>query len=165
MSRPIEQRLRSAHPAAAVFAALTDESYLRARLDRMGGKDSKLTGYAVDGGTTRYTLHQTVEAQYLPSAARAVIPGNLVIERTERWSADGNGVYLGATEASVPGMPGSVRGTTRLSGQDGSELVFTGSVMVSLPLVGGKLESLIVDQLGRLLRAEATFTERWLSTG
>ena len=164
MPRPIEHRTSSTHPAARVFATLTDEAFLRARLADIGGKNSELTSFSRDGGTTRYRLRQTVDAQHIPSVARAVIRGDLVIERTESWAASG-GQYDGTIEASVPGTPASVRAVTSLLDRaEGSELLLTGTVKVGVPIVGGKLESLIVEQLIDLLRAEGRFTQRWLDS-
>lgn len=166
MPRPIEHTASSSYPAAEVYAAITDEEFLRARLAELGGKSSELTSYSTGADGTRYTLRQTIDAERLPSVARKVVRGDLVIERTESWSASaGNGEYSGTVEAAVPGTPGTVRGTTRLTEHpSGSELRMTGSVKVGVPLVGGKLEELIVEQLGRLLRAEAAFTQRWLES-
>jgi hypothetical protein len=164
MPRPIEHRASSSYPAAEVYAAITGEEFLRARLAELGGKQSELTSYSSGAGGTRYTLRQAIDAEHLPSVARKVVRGDLVIERTESWNAD-NGEYSGTIEAAVPGTPGSVHGTTRLTASpSGSELLMTGSVKVGVPLIGGKLEELIVEQLGRLLRAEATFTDRWLES-
>jgi hypothetical protein len=164
MPRPIEHRAGSTYPAAQVYAAFTDEAFLRERLAELGGKKSELTSFSTEGDTTRYTLRQTVDAADLPSVARKVVRGDLVIERTEAWSASGER-YAGDIQAHVPGTPASVHGTMLLTDTaDGSELVLGGSVKVGVPLIGGKLEDMIVDQLGRLLRAEAKFTQRWLES-
>lgn len=164
MPRPIEHRTSSTYPAAQVYAALTDEEFLRSRLKRLGGKQSELTSFSNAGDATRYSLRQTVDAERIPSVARAVIRGDLVIERAESWTK-GDGEYGGTVEASVPGTPGSVHAVTSLlDTPDGSELVLTGTVKVGVPFVGGKLEDLIVGQLNDLLGAEGQFTQRWLET-
>lgn len=168
MPRPIEHRTSSPYSAARVYAALTDEEFLRARLKRLGGKHSELTSFytesSTQGGATRYSLRQTVDAQRLPSIARSVIGGDLVIERIESWTGNG-GEYDGTVEASVLGAPGSVQAATSLLDTGGgSELVLTGTVRVAVPLVGGKLEDLIVEQLIALLNAEGEFTQHWLET-
>lgn len=164
MPRPIEHRNGSTYPVDRVYAALTDQAFLRARLRRLGGKSSELSSFSIEGGTTLYTLRQTVDAEHLPSLARRVIRGDLVIERTESWTVVG-GQYDGTVEGAVPGTPASVRGvTTLLDTEIGSEMVLTGTVKVSMPLVGGKLEELIVDQLVELLGAEGRFTQSWLES-
>lgn len=147
-----------------MFAALTDEAFLRARLERLGGKRSELTSFTGDGDRTLYSLRQTVDAERLPSVARKVIRGDLEIERTETWT-DNGGRYAGTVEAAVPNTPASVLGVTSLLDRDdGSELLFNCTVKVSLPLIGGRLEEMIVDQLTALLRAEGRFTQSWLES-
>lgn len=164
MPRPIEHRTRSSYPAAQVFAALTDEEFLRERLRRLGGKRSELASYTTSGGTTRYALRQTIDAQHVPSVARTVIRGDLVIERVESWTGE-NGQYDGTVDAHVPHTPGSARAVTSLLDvDDGSELLFTGTVKVSVPLVGGRIEEMIVQQLTDLLDAEGEFTQHWLES-
>jgi len=164
MPRPVEHRTSSPHSAARVYATLTDEEFLRARLKRLGGKRSELTSFSTVNGAIRYSLRQTVDAEQIPSVARVIVRGDLVIERTESW-AGSDGKYGGTVEASVPGTPGSVGAVTSLvDTASGSELVFTGTVKVEVPLVGGKLEDLIVKQLTALLRAEGQFIQDWLET-
>src|SRR5829696_1867865 len=113
MPRPIEHRTRSTFPAAKVFAVLTDEAFLRARLQRLGGKRSELTSFSSSGGLTRYSMRQTLDAEHIPSMVRTVIRGDLVIERIESWTED-SGQYAGTVEASVHSTPGSVSGVTTL---------------------------------------------------
>jgi hypothetical protein len=162
MPRPIEHRTSSSYSAARVYAVLTDEEFLRARLKQLGGKRSELTAFSPANGGIRYSLRQIIDAEHIPSVARALIRGDLVIERTESWTG-GDGEYGGTVEASVPGAPGSVDAVTSLlDTAGGSELVLAGTVKIDMPLVGGKLEDLIVKQLTALLRAEAQFTQDWL---
>ena len=164
MPRPIQHRTDSLYSAARVYATLTDEQFLRARLKRLGGERSELTAFSALDGATRYSLRQTVDAEHIPPVARAIIRGDLVIERTESWKGSG-GEYGGTVAASVPGVPGSVDAVTSLfDASGGSELVFDGTVKVDVPFVGGKLEDLIVKQLTALLGAEARFTQDWLRT-
>jgi Protein of unknown function (DUF2505) len=164
MPRPIEHHTNSPYPAARVYAALTDEEFLRARLKRLGGKRSELASFSTVGGATRYSLRQMIDAEHIPSVARSVVRGDLVIERTESWTRN-NSEYDGTVDASIPGTPGSVHAVTSLLDTgSGSELILTGTVKVRVPFVGGKLEDLIVKQLTALLRAEGQFTQHWLET-
>jgi hypothetical protein len=164
MARPIEHRTTTTHPAARVFAALTSEDFLRARLRRLGGKSAELTSFTSQNGITRYVMRQTVDAEHIPPVARTVLRGDLVIARTEEWTSQ-HGLFDGMIEATVPGSPASARGVTSLLDTGtGSELLVTATVKVSIPLVGGKIEALVADQLVSLLRAEGEFTQRWLES-
>ena len=45
----------------------------------------------------------------------------------------------------------------------GSELVIRADVVVRVPLLGGKIEAVIADQVQQLLAAETAFTLEWLA--
>jgi hypothetical protein len=61
----------------------------------------------------------------------------------------------GTVEVVIPGKPGQMTGTISLreSGGTTTETVQM-DVKVNIPLVGGKIESLIADLLRKALRAE-----------
>ncbi|GAA4001703.1 DUF2505 domain-containing protein [Allokutzneria multivorans] len=150
-------------PAPALLAALTDADYLRARLAAVGGGKAELLSHESTDGESKAVLKQGVPADKLPSFVRTLINGDLVIERTERWRAAGEGA-VGTVVASVPGAPASINCSLQLrpSGT-GSQLLSSLEVRVSLPFVGGKVEKAIVEQIGKLLDAENTFTLSWLT--
>jgi hypothetical protein len=45
----------------------------------------------------------------------------------------------------------------------GSELNVRANAQVSVPLIGGKIEGVIAEQVERLLTAETAFTQDWLA--
>lgn len=162
MARRIEVRTEYAHPVERVYAALTDETCVRERLASIGGRNSQLVSFSTDGGTTTAVMRQGIDAEHLPGVVRRVASNGVTIERTETWRPDGR---TGTVEAAVSGFTGSLQGTTALTETaGGSELVLDGEVKVGIPLIGGKIEDVIVEQLGKLLRAEAKFTNRWLES-
>ena len=165
MPRPIEHRGTFRYPAEQVYAALTDEEYLRERLAEIGGKDAELLSHDADADTVRAVMRQGIGAEDLPGLVQRFVPQGVVIERTETWTSATDGGYQGTVEASVRGMPASVAGTMTLTNAaDGSEMVTTGEVKVEMRLVGGKIESVIAEQIGQLLSEEAEFTNRWLES-
>ncbi len=61
-------------------------------------------------------------------------------------------------------MPGEIRGRSRIAAAgSGSALVVTAQVKVSIPLIGGKLEKVVAEQVEKLLAAEAEYAEKWLA--
>lgn len=178
MARRIEHHSQYDYPAERVYKALTDEGCLRERLTQVGGRHAELVSFTSAGGRTKAVMHQSIDAEHLPSIVRRITPDGLTIERVETWNSplighssedSGNGHYGGTVEAAVRGFSGSIRGTTALcdgsdtAGSDtGSVLVLDGEVKVGIPLVGGRIEAVVVDHLGKLLTAEARFTDRWL---
>ena len=165
MSRQIDFRSSSSHPADEVYATMVDPDYLRARLDRIGGPGASLLEHSAGLEGARYVLRLGLDAKDLPSAVRSVLPGNLTIERDERWSRQDSGRYLADVAVTIPGAPASASGGMRLQdlSDGGSELHVRADVKVSVPLIGGKIEGVVGDQVQRLLAAEAAFTESWLA--
>ncbi len=164
MPRPIRYRTRSRYPADELYAAMIDRDQLQARLAELGGEGAELLELAADDAGARYRLRHGLASDQLPAVARTFMPDDLQIERTETWRHDGEGRYSGDVQVSIPGTPGKVGGTQRLSDVDGgSELVIDGEVQVSVPLVGGKIEEIVAEQVVRLLAAENDFTQSWLA--
>ncbi|MBP2322295.1 hypothetical protein JOF56_002680 [Kibdelosporangium banguiense] len=163
MPSRMEHRARFATPADAVYAAIVDPAFLTDRLEALGGTNAAVEDRTESAGTVTYRLRQGLAAEHLPSAVRTLLKGDLVVHRTETWRPD----QTGTVKASVHGVPGEINGTMRLSDMDaadgGSEWVTSLEVKVSIPLVGGKIEKSIGEQVVKLLANEATFTEKWLA--
>ncbi|MFD1148963.1 DUF2505 domain-containing protein [Saccharothrix hoggarensis] len=161
MARRIEHRTTSRWPAGDVYAALVDETYLRDRLAALGGTDPELVAFTTTDQSTSYQLKQGVPADRLPSMARGLLGGDLVIHRAESWTGAGR---AGTVEVTLDGVPGRLDGTVTLADTaSGSELTLVGQVKVGIPLMGGKLEALIAEQVAQLLDKETEFTAEWLA--
>lgn len=163
MPRRFEHRAGFSAPAKTVYAALVDSGFLTERLERLGGKGATLVEHTTSADTVSFRLRQGLDAEHLPGAARAIFKGDLVVEREERWHPDGTG-YVCTGRATISGVPGEITSRARLDDRaDGSELVTTAEARVGIPLVGGKLEGVIAEQVGRLLTGEAEFAAKWLA--
>jgi hypothetical protein len=171
MPRPIRYRSRSSNPAQHVFETLAQRDFLEARLAELGGTVATLVKFGAhapgpDQPTERaeYTLRQGVGREHLPPVIQKVLPGDLLIDRTESWRRTGPGRYEGTFTASVNGAPGKITGTLRLVDDQGggSELSLDGSTQVPIPLVGGKIESFIAEQVQQLVAKETQFALDWL---
>ena len=159
MARRIEHHTTSPHSAEKVFGAMVDETYLRDRLAAVGGNDAELVTFSSAGERTSYQLRQGVPAEHLPSIAKSLLGGDLVIQRVENWAAG-----AGTVEVTINGVPGRLEGAFTITGNgSGSKLTLTGEVKVSIPLMGGKLEKLIAEQVAVLLDKESEFTSEWLA--
>ena len=159
MARRIEHHTTSPHSAEKVYGAMVDETYLRDRLASIGGPGAALVTFSSTDERTSYQLKQGVPAEHVPSAVKAVLGGDLVIQRTETWAAG-----AGTVEVAVGGVPGRLDGSfTVLDNGSGSKLTLSGEVKVSIPFVGGKIEKLIAEQVAVLLDKESEFTSQWLA--
>ncbi|MFC0115232.1 DUF2505 domain-containing protein [Kibdelosporangium aridum] len=160
MPSRMEHRARFAAPADSVYAAVVDPAFLTDRLEALGGNNASVVDRTESAQATTFRVRQGLAAEHLPSAVRTLLKGDLVVDRTETWRPD----KTGSVKASVQGVPGEINGTTRLSDVDGgTEWVTSLEVKVSIPLVGGKIEKSIGEQVLKLLANEAAFTEKWLA--
>jgi uncharacterized protein YndB with AHSA1/START domain len=160
MPTRFEHRATFAAPAATVYSALVDRAFLDERLRVLGGKGATVIEHSRSGDEVSLRLRQGLDATRLPGAVRSLLKGDLVVEREERWRPDGEG-YLATGRATISGVPGEIRSRTRLTG--GTEQVVVAEVQVGIPLIGGKLEGAIAEQVGKLLAAEAEFAGKWLA--
>jgi hypothetical protein len=171
MTRRIEHRSTYEWPAARVYEALIDVDFLKERLRVLSG-NNELVDHAPTTDGVRFQVRQGVRAEAMPSLARTVAGGDMTINRSEVWRREQEGQYTGEVAAEIPGMPCLISGSLWLRDQvspeqpqndRSSELVVEGSVRVSVPLIGGKLEDLVAEEVRKLLADEAQFTSDWLS--
>lgn len=165
MARSIDYRSTFAYPAEKVFATMSDPEYLRARLREIGGPGSELLDHEASPEHSRYELKQGLSEKDLPPIVGKVMNGDLAIVRTESLNRIAPGSYSGDVDVAIPGAPASAAGTMRLADEGaGSAFEVHADVTVRVPLIGGKIEEIVADQVRRLLEAETAFTVRWLGS-
>ncbi|HZS22211.1 MAG TPA: DUF2505 domain-containing protein [Pseudonocardiaceae bacterium] len=152
--------LRHQYPASCeqMWDVLTDQQYLQAKLQAVGGPRAELVSWQRDEHAATMVLNQTVPGGAIPSFLRAMLPGELTIRRTETWRG-----CRGNVEAAVDGAPGTIAGVMSLE-PDGTGCVLGSQITVDvpLPLIGGKVEKLVSDNIASLLETEYQFTLAWL---
>jgi Protein of unknown function (DUF2505) len=165
MARSIDYRSTLAFPAEKVYAAMTDPEYLRARLRELGGPGSELLEHEATAESARYRLKQGISASDLPPIVGKVMNGDLSIERTETLRRTAPGSYSGDVDVKIANAPASAAGTMSLDGDgDRSDFGVHADVTVKVPLLGGKIEEIVAEQVRQLLEAETAFTVRWLES-
>ncbi len=164
MPRRIEHTATYACSPAALHAALTTEEYWTARVQAVGGDAAALDSVTVAGGGIEVALTQVIAAKHLPSIIGKIKSGDLEISRTESWGPLQADAATGSVTARVNGTPARVRGASSLTGDDGSATVrTTAEATVAVPLIGGKIEQAVADNVTALLMAEQRFTQQWLA--
>ncbi len=159
MSRQSEYRSVSQWSAEQLFTAMVDADFLRDRLAKIGGKDAALLEHAADADSARFRLRQALDSRDLPSIVRNLLSGDIVIERTETWTRSAPGNYRGDAQVTIKSTPASATGamSLRYAGGSGSELVVRTDVTVQVPIVGGKIESVVAEKVRELLALETDF--------
>jgi Protein of unknown function (DUF2505) len=151
-------RHRYPAPPERIREVLTDRQYLQAKLAAVGGPRAELMSWQRDERGVTFVLHQEVPQDAIPSFLRSLLPEELMIRRTETWGDSGGSVH-----AEVDGAPGTITGVMRFEPDEtGCILSFQLTAEVPLPLIGGKVEKIITDNVGTLMDTEYHFTLDWL---
>lgn len=154
-----------------VHRAFTDESYWRARLAGSGVDLATLESMRVGGDTgnddtVEVITVQVIHSDKLPGMVTQLHSGDLRIRREEVWGPVAGGAAQGSVLGSILDAPVNLTGTAMLSPiveTGGARLTFRATVQVRVPIIGGKLESIIGTRLAELVAAEQRFTTEWIA--
>ena len=164
MPRSFDMSTDYAESVEAVLRAFADEQYWLARLADSGADDSSLDSMEVGDGVIDVVTTQVLRADRMPAVVTQFHRGDLRIRREERWEPIVDGSATATVTGSILDSPASLTGTAVLEPLDdgGARLKFRATVEVKIPLVGGKLENFIGNQLVELLIREQRFTTTWI---
>lgn len=145
-----------------VFTSYGDEAFWHDRIAAVGGPQDTLDDFSVTGDTVTVTVTQHIPDSDIPDLARKFLPGQLVIVRTSTYTGFDGERYTGSARAEAAGGLGLIDGGAEAVGRDGAaQESVSGHVKVSVPLLGGKLEKLVVGHLDRLFEAEYRHLRNW----
>ena len=154
----------------AVLGAFSEEQYWLARLADSGADDFTLDSIEIGGpsgddGSIDVITTQVLRADRMPAVVTQFHRGDLRIRREERWEPTSDGSATATVTGSILDSPASLTGTAVLEPVPelgGARLTLRATVEVRIPLVGGKLENFIGNQLVELLIREQRFTTMWI---
>ena len=151
-----------------IHAAFGSEDYWLARIEP-GAAITTLDSLTVDDdGTVEVQVTQRAGRQLLPGPVAKLIPTELKLVHIETWRPVGDGQVRGQIRISAsPGL-GSGGAEAWLEpvgdGSQGSQLRCAVKVQVKIPLLGGKFEKSIGDNLAAEGIPELQrFTAKWIA--
>jgi hypothetical protein len=150
-------------PLADVREMLMDPAFREQVCDAQGAI-RRTVSIAPEGGGTKVVIDAVQLAQGIPGFAKRFVGDEIQLVQTEQWSDIENG----RVDVVIPGKPGQMTGTITLrqsEGESGGTTTETVQmeIKVNIPLVGGKIESLISDLLRKALKAENSVGRRYLT--
>lgn len=160
MAKQVRYELRyDGATADEVWTMLSDETFRDAVCEFQRFPRREVTIVSTANGM-EVTVDQHRPATEVPSFARKLVGDEINIVQTETWTSR----TTARLHVTVPGKPGDMKGSVVLTEVDGgvTEVVQV-EVKASIPLVGGKIEGLIGDMLGKALRAENKVGRDWLA--
>lgn len=151
-------------PVETVFSSYGDEAFWHDRLATVGTAQDTLDDLVVADDAITVTVTQHIPDSDIPELARKVLPGQLVLVRTSTFT-DFDGLrYVGSANADAAGGLGRIEGGTEaVTEGDAAVESLSGQVKISVPLLGGKLEKLVVSHLNRAFEAEYQHLNRWVA--
>jgi hypothetical protein len=159
MSKRLTHELTYDAPLSAVSAMLLDPAF---REEVCAKQHVLRADVSVEetSGTTVVVIDQAMPAEGIPSFAKKFVGDEIAIVQTERWATEDRA----SVEVTIPGKPGEVRGTVTLTEAGGvTTETLDLDVRVSIPLVGGKIETLIADMLRKAVDTENVVGRDYLS--
>ena len=151
MATKLSHELTYEAPMADVGAMVMDPGFREEVCDYQGVLRHTVSVTSAAAGSNEVVVDQVQSADGIPSFAKKFVGDEINIVQKEHWP-DLTG---GTVEVTIPGKPGHMVGTIRLSEAGGvtTEAVEM-EIKVNIPLVGGKIEGLIADLLRKALKAE-----------
>ena len=145
-------------PPADVLAMLSNPTYWDQVAEATGALSSTAT-IGTEGTTTRVVIDQEQQVVGVPSFAKKFVGDSTCAITTQVW--DGTRASF---RVETPGKPTSINGTATISeAGSGSTLTYDLEVKASVPLVGGKLEKLVVDLTTEGFGKEQAVGAAWLA--
>ncbi len=159
MGKRVVKELTYDAPLEDVAAMLTDPAFRERVLERMQVLRGSATVESGSDGNV-VTIDQVQSASGLPSFATKLVGDEIRIHQVEAWRTPEHA----DVEVTIPGKPGEMAGTATLTEAAGrtTERVDL-EVTVRLPLVGGRIEGLVADMLGKALDKEHETGVAWLA--
>lgn len=146
-------------PAADVYAMLGDPEFRKKSAASMGVLSIDVSITPAGEGMT-LVIDQVQPTEGVPSFARKFAGETTRAIQTERWSGPAGGTI----EIETPGKPSSMSGELALSESGGvTTETMSGEVKIKVPLIGGKLEGLMVDLVKRGMDTEHAAGVAWLA--
>lgn len=159
MATRVREELAYDAPAEAVHAMLNDPKFRERVCERMRVIRASAT-VVPQGSASVVTIDQVQPAQGLPSFATKLVGDEIRIVQQETWTSRDHA----DVRVTIPGKPGEMVGSSDLV-ESGGRTVETVDleIRVRVPLVGGKIESLVADMLRKALAAENAEGRAYLS--
>jgi hypothetical protein len=136
------------------YAAISGDQWAPAKAAELKDDSTTVSREVRDGGAVTLVVSRKLP-DGVPGFLTKFLPADGRVKQTDTWGPAVDGVRSGTWVAETPGSPADVRGTMRLEPSgDGCTYVIQGTAKVSIPLIGGKAENLVVQMTEKLTAKE-----------
>jgi len=142
-------------PVESVYAVISGEDWA-AQKAKAFDDESRQESRTVAAGDAVTLVVSRGLPDGIPGFLEKFLPRGGRARQTETWSPSEGGARRGTWQGEIPGAPAHVGGTMSLEPTaTGTRYRIQGEVKVSIPLVGGKAESFVVDMITKLTKSES----------
>ena len=147
-------------PLADVYAMLGEAAF-REKVAAQAGVDSYDVTVTPDGADGFATVVETQQSSRdLPGIARKFLGDEYTIRQEETWAHPDEG----ALDVTIPGASGVIGGVVSLAENGGATVqTYDLDIDVHMPLFGRKVEKLVGQVLGNLLKLQGQVGNDWLA--
>lgn len=162
MALKFRKEIAIAGPLEQVSALLAEEDFRRRVAVRAGAAEIETGRVERPDGAIVSTIDFVQSVDGLPGPLGRVVGNEVHVKHVETWTA----VDRAGLEVQIPGKPGHIRGTVGLR-QDGVETIQTveAQIKVSVPLLGGQIETLLGRILGHVLKVQREVANETFAAG
>lgn len=157
----VTQEFRAA--AGRVRAMMLDPDYVRERAERTGSIQCEANATTDANGTATMRATRALPTDQAPSFIKPLVGDAITVNEEQSWTPLVDGSCT-ATMVAQFGSMLSLRSTTTLVDHGSTTTASTaGELKASVPLISGKVEALVREQVERYLAAEVDIAADWLS--
>ncbi len=129
-----------------VIKMFTDKEYFLTKYKNLGAKNIQLLECKNEGGKFSIKVSREVPADVpLPSFAQKFISASMTVTQQDTWDPK---TKKGRLDINIKGMPATITCDMELKDEGaGSANYLTWSIKSGIPLIGGKLEQLLMDDI------------------
>jgi hypothetical protein len=160
----IDQTQHYAAPSANVQTMLLDPDFVVAKCLASGSLEATAELLTEDGSTT--LISRRILPAKLPSFAKRFVGETLTLIETQQWHEPRGESRTASFMVDFGNNPISFHGSVALGPEgEGTAVRTTGEIKCTVPFVGGKIESVAAEWIGKYLAKEQTVGTQWLTGG
>ncbi|MDT7548691.1 MAG: hypothetical protein QOE84_1085 [Actinomycetota bacterium] len=156
MSKDIVNRTQIPATVRQVFDLRTSERWVALKAEKLRDGSALVRRVERPDGGVDFSVSRELPSG-VPGFLERFLPKDGKAVQNESWGPPGpDGICHGTWSVDIPGAPAKLGGTSTLEPSGtGSVQVILGTAKVSVPIIGGKAESFIVDMTQKLMTKEA----------
>ncbi len=145
-----------------IWAMISEKAYWEGKYSELGA--SNIAWSTFDAAADKLTVSSTREVDAnVPAVAKKIIGEKAVVTQTEKWRKAAGNLECNI-EITTKGAPGGTNGTMIVkSSGSGSAWSADLEIKVSIPLLGKKLEGMMLEETEANFKKEKIYNDQWIS--